>query len=124
MMSAEGEESWLMKEGAWCFFKNRLMLTGKAKEDFRVWLGEPVAFQNFDNIPELVKHAYLVKWFDHVGLIIEIGIHQRLADCNMWRGKINNNLFDDLEYKISREEAINVSITKANEIYNKCDASI
>lgn len=21
MMSAEGEESWLMKEGAWCFFK-------------------------------------------------------------------------------------------------------
>lgn len=25
MMSAEGEESWLMKEGAWCFKKKKFM---------------------------------------------------------------------------------------------------
>ncbi|WP_027380813.1 hypothetical protein [Chryseobacterium daeguense] len=94
------------------------MLTGKAKEVFRVWLGEPKSFKNLDNIPELVKYAYLIKWFDHVGLIIEIGIHQRVGGLNLWRGKINNNLYDELEYKATRMEATKVSIEKANEIYN------
>ncbi|MBE4949923.1 hypothetical protein [Chryseobacterium culicis] len=96
------------------------MLTGKAKEDFRVWLGEPVAFQNFDNIPELVKHSYLIKWFDHVGIFI-------IPDYNDVNHKFNYNLYfnpqqDDIYVRPiynSREEALNAGIEKANEIYNQ-----
>ncbi|MCT3835923.1 hypothetical protein HZQ15_18925, partial [Elizabethkingia anophelis] len=66
----------------------------------------------------ITKHAYILEWLDSVEIIIEIGIHQRIRDLNMWRGKINNFLYDDLEFKVSRQEATEVAIKKAVEIYN------
>ncbi|AQX09836.1 hypothetical protein [Elizabethkingia ursingii] len=92
-------------------------MEGKAKEAFDAWFEKEYRYFTTVN-SENVDNRIIVEWLDSVAIIIEIGIHQRIRDLNMWRGKINNILFDDLEYKVSRQEATEAAIKKAVEIYN------
>ncbi|MCT3978721.1 hypothetical protein HZQ12_17630 [Elizabethkingia anophelis] len=108
-------------------------MEGKANEMFLDWITSKYFFKDkrYSNLNiyqkgdigeflrfPITKHAYILEWLDSVEIIIEIGIHQRIRDLNMWRGKINNFLYDDLEFKVSRQEATEVAIKKAVEIYN------
>lgn len=68
---------------------------------------------------DTIKNGHIIEWLDSIEIIIEIGIHQRIGDLNMWRGKINNFLYDDLEFKVSRQEATEAAIKKAVEIFNE-----
>lgn len=104
------------------------MIEGKAKEDFRVWLGEPEAFQNLDNIPELVRHAYLIKWFDSVNIIITVKRLIVSLKCQGWyfiitdeKGvHLNNHVSTESRIENdSRQEVLSKAINKAVEIYNK-----
>lgn len=97
-------------------------MEGKAKEAFKKFCHENdyTLFTENEKYKDLsmFNNALIIEWLDSINIIIEIGIHQRIRDLNMWRGKINNILFDDLEYKVSRQEATEVAIKKAVEIYN------
>ncbi|MDV2459873.1 hypothetical protein CMU99_16265 [Elizabethkingia anophelis] len=96
-------------------------MEGKAKEAFKKWFDKKYLDNwNYYNIPEnnAIINALTIEWLDSIDIIIEIGIHQRIGDLNMWRGKINNFIYDDLEFKVSRQEATEAAIKKAVEIYN------
>ena len=109
-------------------------MEGKANEMFLDWITSKYFFKDkkysdfniyqkgdigeFLRFPT-TKNAYILEWLDSTGIIVEIGIHQRIRDLNMWRGKINNFLYDDLEYKVSRQEATEAAIKKAVEIFNE-----
>lgn len=103
-----------------------MILTGKAKEDFIDYLWQSKfkkddykEYEDYiDNQKESHTYADIIEWFDSVGIYIEIQIHQILRGVNMWRGKVNNCVYDDLEYKSNRQQATKEAIKKANQIYN------
>lgn len=100
-----------------------MILTNKAKKDFHTYLGEPFDFQNFDQIPELVQYAYILKWLDHIGLIIIIS-HISGLEIQEWSYDIKDYKHPEYmkkhvgEIYLSREIASKEAIEKANEIYN------
>lgn len=103
------------------------MLTGKAKEDFNKYLGEPFHFINFDNIPDFVKFSYLMHWFDHVGIFIIVKRFVMSLEFKEWyfiitdkRGMhLNNHVSKESRIENdSRTEIMINAIKKANEIYN------
>lgn len=105
------------------------ILTDKAKEDFIKSYGNiiKVTIEDYDAefevftkfYSEIHQYASIIDFFDSVGIYIEIQIHQILRGVNMWRGKINNCVYDDLEYKSNRQQSTEQAILKANEIYNE-----
>ena len=93
-----------------------MILTGKAKLDFEKWLDKqnvaPYKVMFYD-IPIVVQIAYLIEWFDSVGIIITSdyfelnkGFYSEILDSNF------------AIVKPTRQEALTEAIKKANEIYN------
>ena len=93
-----------------------MILTGKAKLDFEKWLDKqnvaPYKVMFYD-IPIVVQIAYLIEWFDSVGIIITSdyfelnkGYYSEILDSNF------------AIVKPTRQEALTEAIKKANEIYN------
>lgn len=94
-----------------------MKLTGKCNEDFGIWFFErstPIEeYKNYPNLSETCKNALIVEWFDSVGINIII---TEFDGEDFWCE------FNGLEYSIlkpTRHEAINATIEKANELYNK-----
>ena len=94
-----------------------MILTGKAKLDFEKWLDKqnvaPYKVMFYD-IPIVVQIAYLIEWFDSVGIIITSdyfelnkGYYSEILDSNF------------AIVKPTRQEALTEAIKKANETYNE-----
>lgn len=53
-----------------------MLLTGKCKEDFELWLFErntPIEeYKNFHVLSETCKNAIRIEWFDSIGIYINI----------------------------------------------------
>ena len=106
-----------------------MILTDKCKEDFlltyfsigNIYTLEdmPYVEYDFDLVQNSSKYSLIIDFFDSKNIEIEILRHRITPDLKLWRAKINNELFDELEYKNSRLEATIEAIKKANEIYNK-----
>ena len=93
-----------------------MILTGKAKLDFEKWLDKqnvaPYKVMFYD-IPIVVQIAYLVEWFDSVGIYVTSdyfelnkGFYSEVLDSNF------------AIIKPTRQEALIEAIKKANEYYN------
>lgn len=95
-----------------------MLLTGKAKKDFLVWLYSEYDFteKTFNELyPENLKEWFIIKWFDSAEIYIDV----------FWS-------FGDFEFSIhtdnernclsvlcnSRQEATKYAILKANHTYN------
>ena len=94
-----------------------MILTGEAKLDFEKWLDKqnvaPYKVMFYD-IPIVVQIAYLVEWFDSVGIYVTSdyfelnkGFYSEVLDSNF------------AIVKPTRQEALTEAIKKANEIYNE-----
>jgi len=104
-------------------------MTNQAKIDFFKWLKEqPVAPYEvmFDDIPFTVQAAYVIEWFDSVGIYITTSIdYDRMLNYNRGfdyeirvEGKTYIEWGEEAYCFNSRQEAIKQGIIKANEIYN------
>lgn len=103
------------------------MLTDKAKESFKEYLGNPTYFNKFDDLPTLMKIAYIERWLDHNKMFIFPKRLTMSLQYKEWyfiitdeRGMhLNNHVSDESRSVIdSRENIMIVAIQKANEIYN------
>ena len=94
-----------------------MILTGKAKKDFILWLNkQPVAPYEvmLDDIPKCYLNSLIIEWFDSVGIYITSdyfelnkGFYSEILDSNF------------AIVKPTRQEALTEAIKKANEIYNE-----
>ena len=94
-----------------------MILNGKAKKDFILWLNnQPVAHYEvmLDDIPKCYLNALIIEWFDSVGIYITSdyfelnkGFYSEILDSNF------------AIVKPTRQEALTEAIKKANEIYNE-----
>ena len=93
-----------------------MILTGKAKKDFILWLNnQPVAPYEvmLDDIPKCYLNSLIIEWFDSVGIIITSDYFE------LNKGFYSEILESNFEIiKPTRQEALAEAIKKANEIYN------
>ena len=95
-----------------------MILTDKAKEDFKEWVFENYYFQDLNVLyPLHLVDTLIIEFFDSVGIYIEIHYSRILGDkflCIV-NTEANYNL---TSYQDSRQQATEQAIIKANEIYN------
>lgn len=95
-----------------------MILTDKAKEDFKEWVFENYYFQDLNVLyPLHLIDTLIIEFFDSVGIYIEIHYSRILGDkflCIV-NTEANYNL---TSYQDSRQQATEQAIIKANEIYN------
>ena len=102
-----------------------MILTGKTKEDFEIWLhsndvlikegiyDDTYLTNVFDKLPLNLQYASITEWFDSV----KIHITSDYFELN--KGFYSEILNDNFEIvKPTRQEALTEAIKKANEIYN------
>ena len=118
-----------------------MILIGKCKKDFELYLSqeygkfETTTFQECAsapqypifldeiNLPESIKNALIIEFFDSVGIYIEIRINNNNPLNKGFHGYVIKSI--NGYYKCTtipvetREEATNQAIIKANEIYNE-----
>ena len=96
-----------------------MILTDKAKEDFKEWVFENYYFQDLNVLyPLHLIDTLIIEFFDSVGIYIEIHYSRILGDkflCIV-NTEANYNL---TSYQDSRQEATIQASKKANEIYNE-----
>ena len=107
-----------------------MILTGKTKEDFILWLNnQPVAPYEvmLDDIPKCYLNALIIEWFDSVGIYISVKRLCTSLKFRCWYFVITNEEGDYLnkhgadESRINNDSRIEITqkaIKKANEIYN------
>ena len=94
-----------------------MILTGKAKEDFILWLNnQPVAPYEvmLDDIPKCYLNSLIIEWFDSVGIYITSDYFE--LNKGFYSEILNSNF---ASIKPTRQEALTEAIKKANEIYNE-----
>lgn len=92
-----------------------MKLTGKAKEDF--YNKTLYTEINFDLVGELFQNALIIEFFDSVGIKI---FPYPIINSEDFDAVIQHeNMYQAIDVRLSRQEAINAAIEKANEIYNK-----
>ena len=96
-----------------------MILTDKAKEDFKEWVFENYYFQDLNVLyPLHLIDTLIIEFFDSVGIYIEIHYSRILGDkflCIV-NTEANYNL---TSYQDSRQQATEQAIKKANDIYNE-----
>ena len=102
-----------------------MILTGKTKEDFEIWLhsndvlikegiyDDTYLTDVFDKLPLNLQYASIIEWFDSVGVYIT---SDYLELNKGFYSEILNENFEII--KPTRQEALTEAIKKANEIYN------
>lgn len=99
------------------------MLTGICKQDFEEYLKNNdhtpwLVF--FDGIPDTVKNAYMIEWFDSVAVYISIEpnfhIFEKGNPFSCFRFFIDMIHYGQAD---TRQEATKSAIEKANELYNE-----
>lgn len=99
-----------------------MKLTGKCKEEFNEYYDEMrwnLDDMDFKNLPESCQNAIIIEFFDSVGIYISIHYEtfgNHYFNAMVTRNHLTTNLRTD---SISRTEATNAAIIKANEIYNE-----
>lgn len=94
-----------------------MILTGKAKEDFKEWL-----YKKYDILFDLEEYhktmlcAEIIEWLDSVGIYISIITQENDKKEIRFTSDINEQNFISCE---TRKQATEEAIKKANEIYNK-----
>ncbi|MDH1602342.1 hypothetical protein [Empedobacter sp. GD03739] len=95
-----------------------MILTDKAKEDFKEWVFENYYFQDLNVLyPLHLIDTLIIEFFDSVGIYIEIHYSRILGDkflCIV-NTEANYNL---TSYQDSRQQATEQAIKKANDLYN------
>ena len=102
------------------FKTNKIMkLTGKSKEKFIFWMcqnHEYARWYEFEKMPESCQNALMIEFFDSVGIYISIintkYLHQFILEDDFKNYHQRNN------DSISRDEATNAAIEKANSLFN------
>ena len=96
-----------------------MILTDKAKDDFKEWVFENYYFQDLNVLyPLHLIDTLIIEFFDSVGIYIEIHYSRILGDkflCIV-NTEANYNL---TSYQDSRQQATEQAIKKANDIYNE-----
>ena len=85
-----------------------MMLTGKAKEDFKKSVKN---IEKFNNLSDAYKNRKIINWFTLIGINLSFR-KAKLGGCTCWFS--NNYNFMGWNYKDYQDKAIE----KANEIYN------
>lgn len=88
-----------------------MILTNKAKEDFKEWVFENYYFQDLNVLyPLHLVDTLIIEWFDSVGIYIEIIRNE---------GYFDYVVMEEWDYGFeTRQEAIIQAIKKANDLYN------
>jgi len=106
------------------------MLTGKCKEEFDKWIISEMYYLGKETLSDLFMNALCIEFFDSVGFYIKIYPHLGAGQVVYYPSFIyldkryleneRHVLFDNRElyYTLSRLDAQNKAIKKANEIYN------
>lgn len=103
-----------------------MKLTGKAKEDFKIWFDTNyLDFWNQYHKYDTLINALIIEWFDSVGIIILPKRFTHKLEFSDWyfiitnkQGVHLNNYLEDRLNVDSRQEATEKAIEKANLIYN------
>jgi len=99
--------------------QNKMILTDKAKEDFREWLyleyGIKPKFH--DEIEDRLLISYIIEWLDSVEIYITIK-PLVLSGMLLFKIFVNGRTIKNI-YFDTRKEATEQSIINANERYNK-----
>ena len=100
-----------------------MKITGKAKEDFFLWLYQEYDFTRitFNELyPVNLKESLIIEWLDSVGIYIEVG-----AICIYGYARYDYNIQENNTLNgmsghtfSTRHEATQQAINKAIEIYN------
>ena len=93
-----------------------MVLNGKAKKDFILWLNnQPVAPYEvmLDDIPKCYLNSLIIEWFDSIGIYITSDYFE--LNKGFYSEILNENF---AIVKPTRQEALTEAIKKANEIYN------
>lgn len=91
-----------------------MILTGKAKEDFGMYLvntNKNADWETFYKLPESFKNALIIGWFDSVGNLNHNGAGYNFKTLYL-------STFKQLEKHHSILDIQKIAIKKANEIYN------
>ena len=95
-----------------------MILTDKAKEDFKEWVFENYYFQDLNVLyPLHLIDTLIIEFFDSVGIYIEIHYSRILGDKFLCIVNTEAN-YKLTSYQDSRQQATEQAIIKANEIYN------
>ncbi len=103
-------------------------MNGQAKIDFEKWFFEyynkdktSVAMFNheamFNNFQEIVKQAYIISWFDSVGIYINTS-GLTLSKTFIVDISVNSNCEFNFDGFTSRQQATEKALEKAVELYN------
>lgn len=114
-----------------------MILNGKAKLDFKEWKVNnknlsTIEVLGFNLLSEVSQNALIIEWFDSVGIFIEVSVDQ-ITDKNkcvpncfyssaIFHVKHRTNegrTLTQLNTNISRQQATEQAIIKANDIYNE-----
>ena len=100
-----------------------MILTGKAKEDFKKWLNKEMYYlgrhnfedrdNNIEDLSDNFQNTLIIDWFDSVGIYITFDNFD-LNKC--FYSEISN--YNNFSTVGNRQECAKNSILKANEIYN------
>lgn len=99
------------------------MLTGRCKQDFELWIetnNHTPWLVFFEGLPDTVKSAYIIEWFDNVGIYMSIepnfSIFEQGNPFSCFRFFIDMIYYGQAD---TRQEATKAAIEKANELYNE-----
>lgn len=104
-----------------------MLLTGKAKKNFLVWLYSEYDFteKTFNELyPENLKEWFIIQWFDSIGIYIgSVGTINEISNRTVYQSNIelidNDRSYFYLGGFSSRSLSIQQAIIKANELYNQ-----
>ena len=92
-----------------------MILTDKAKEDFKEWVFENYYFQDLNVLyPLHLVDTLIIEWFDSIG--IYIGVYpNNMSSYLSFEMSINDDWIGE---ELTRQEATQEAIIKANDLYN------
>ena len=94
-----------------------MILTGKASKDFIKWLHFKHNLQPYNLFNEIIQYALIIEWFDSVGIYVNSS-GLTLSKTFISDVSVNDNCEYNYDGFITRKEATEQAIIKANEIYN------
>ena len=94
-----------------------MILTDKAKEDFKEWVFENYYFQDLNVLyPLHLIDTLIIEFFDSVGVYIGVYSATNYSQYLMFEISINDYWIGEEE---NRQQATEQAIKKANDIYNE-----
>lgn len=94
-----------------------MILTDKAKEDFKEWVFENYYFQDINVLyPLHLVDTLIIEWFDSAGIYIGVYPNNNMSSYLSFEMSINDDWIGE---ELTRQEATIQALKKANDIYNE-----